>query len=335
MAIPAAILQAQRASLFGYGGDQYTYAPKRSVDRGFAIYSGQGLGADLPAYDLNAPGAVAELKRALVALAAFESDVFKKAAADVATEQTWKAITDDDSWDGPAAEELLLAISRYRGAGVQIGEPYVQQGLPGGPPQPAVNGLELIAGAVRQRLAGAPAMTKYEAWRAQGCLLQATCFAPPSAISKPPDATPVTRTFVGNRLVPPAGADPTALANLAALDSQQQAAWKLALTASTEAERAGDAAVMATLRGLRDAAAQVAIASAPGRQGTTVDTSQEVACVQKGGFWTQDPPACTMPSALPQPGAPPSAQASMAGPLAIVAVAALGYWWVTKKKGGR
>jgi hypothetical protein len=320
MAIPAAILQAQRASLFGLGNE---------------IYSGPGLGADLPAYDLNTPGAVQELKRALVALASAESDPFKKSSAHVATEQTWKAIVDDDTWDGPAAEELLLAISRYRGAGVQIGEPYVQQGLQGGPPQPAVNGLELIAGAVRQRLAGVPAMTKYEAWRAQGCLLQATCFAPPSAVSKPPSDTPVTRTFQGLRLVPPTDATPASLATLAAADVTQQTLWQLAMKASTEAERAKLASFMTVARASRDAAAQAAIDSVPGRQGTPVDTTLEVACVQKGGFWDQGQLSCTMPSALPQPGAPPTAQASLAGPLVIVACAALGYWWVTKKKGGR
>ena len=339
MAIPAAILQAQRAALFGYGGDQYTYAPRHSVDRGFAIYSGQGLGAALGAYDLNAPGAVQELKRALVALAAAESDPFKKSGADVATEQTWKLITDDDNWDGPAAEELLLALSRYRPRAIlstlQIGEPYVQQGLPGGPPQPAVNGLELIAGAVRTRIGGVPLMTKYEAWRAQGCLLQATCFAPPSVISKPPDATPVTRSLAGSRLVPPASADPALLATVAAQDVTQQTLWQLALNAATEADRAQLSSSMTVARSARDAAATAAINSAPPRPGISVDTSTEVACVKQGGLWNQGQLSCTLPSALPPGAGPAPSQASLAGPLAILAVLGLGYWWATKKKGGR
>ena len=325
MTIPAAILRAQRASLFGLGN---------------AIYSGPGLGADLPAYDLGAPGVIRELKRALVALASAESDPFKKSAADVATEQTWKLITDDDEWNGPAAEELLLALSRYRPHAIlnalQIGEPYVQQGLPGGPPQPAVNGLELIAGAVRVRLGGAPLMKIYEAWRAQGCTFQATCLAPPSAMSKPPDATPVTRSLAGTRLVPPAtGVAPGLLASLAAQDVTQQALWQLALNASTEAERTQLANSMTVARHARDAAAIAAIDSVPIVPVIILPASTEGDCVKQGGFWEPAGQTCTMPGALPPGPTPGPSQASLAGPLAIVGLLALGYWWATKKKGGR
>jgi len=332
MTIPAAILRAQRASLFGLGN---------------AIYSGPGLGADLPAYDLGAPGVIRELKRALVALASAESDPFKKSAADVATEQTWKLITDDDSWDGPAAEEFLLAISRYRPHAIidalHISEPYVQQGLPGGPPQPVVNGLELIAGAVRQKIGGVPAMVKYEAWRAQGCTFQATCFAPPSTISKPPDATPVLLTQRGVRIVPSANADPAQLGLVAALDAQQQAVWKFAMAATNEQQRAQLASSMVSARTTRDAAALAAGGVVPPQPPQPVQpgppvvvTPAETACVTAGGFWDPSKLACTMQSAPPAPAPePPPSQASLAGPIAILAVLGLGYWWATKKKGGR
>jgi hypothetical protein len=139
-------------------------------------------------YDLNAPGAVLELKRALVALAQAGADPLKS-PADPIQETVWKEIIltgpHAESWEGAAADELVTAISRYA-PGSEIAGPYIQlggsnfgkYGIVGGA-QPTAAGLEVIAGAVEVKLSGQPAMQQYLKWRGG-------TFAPPSTVSGPP-----------------------------------------------------------------------------------------------------------------------------------------------------
>jgi len=318
------IARMQHEQILGLGGETYTYGQIRHA----LPYS--GLGADLAPYDLNAPGAVAEVKRSLRSLAEAESDPFKKCPIEVVTETTWKDLTDDDVWDEAAAEEMLLAASRYRGMGWQVPPPYVQQGEPGGGPQPSVNGLELIAGAANQRLGGSTKMKLYEAWRKAGCTFQATCFDPPSAVSRPASETAVTRTLVtGPRKVAPPTATDDYQAAIKAADDYQQALWMQAAEAPNETERLRLALFMKQAAQARDAVVDAAAAAAPVRTGTTTVDDANRKCQDAGGKYDVATGICT--------GAKKK-EPSQAGLYIGVGLAAVALFWAlgsASKKGGR
>lgn len=253
------------------------------------------FGADLPPYDLGAQGAVAEVKRALRALGELHADPLRNPpGTDIATETTWKAITlHDDLWDDVAAEEFLLAVSRYRGLGWQVPEPYAQLGEPGAAPQPTIGGLELIAGAVHDRLGGSPPMVRYEQWREAGCVV---CFDPPSAMSRPPATTPVFRTKqIPLVHTPPADAPKDLLAKVVAADAAQQSLWLQATMAETEAARAKFAVAMQAARVARAVAVQAAVDAAPERTGVTLLDEAFRQCVAKRWIWDPYEKKCSPP----------------------------------------
>ena len=136
-------------------------------------------------YNLNDPVAITELKMALYELAKRDSDPLRNPENPI-LETRWRdMILDGDyatSWDGASADEFVLAISRYAspsgitGPHMQIAGSRFGKGILGGP-QPTAKGLEVIAGAVNQRLGGLPQMPSYLAWRGGGA------FDPPSAWS--------------------------------------------------------------------------------------------------------------------------------------------------------
>lgn len=306
-------------------------------------YSGMGLGALLVPYDLGQPGRVAELKRVLYALGKAGADPFKKAPGAVITETTWQSVTDDDTWDGAAEDELVLAVSRYRGMGWQVPEPYVQKGpvVGGGGPQPAVNGLELLAGAANEALAGAVKMKLYEAWRKDGCALSATCFDPPSAISRPPTETVVVPTQnTGLRLALPASAPEAFHALVHVHDLQLENLWKAGLSSTTEAERQDVANALAQARAARTAVVTALLAEPAARspQGTT--QAPEETCKHIGGTWQPATELCRLPmppppGLTPKPPPPKSSPGLGTTEIAIVAAALVGIVLWARHSSGR
>jgi hypothetical protein len=181
----------QREALMGYGGG---YERAGAAERQASPYIELGaMGQDVQGdtskpFDLNAPGVVVEIKKALVALAQADADPLRN-PDDPIQETVWQHIVlqgpHADAWEGAAADELVTAMSRYapttglQGPFVQLGgSKFGKYGIVGGA-QPTAQGLEVLAGAVQQRLGGQPAMTKYLAWRGGA-------FAPPSTVSGPP-----------------------------------------------------------------------------------------------------------------------------------------------------
>jgi hypothetical protein len=289
-----------------------------------------GFGAIDKPFDLKAPGAIQEVKRALVALAAYEADPFRS-KEDPATELIWKHIDPTSpSWDPMTAMEYALAVGRYAqeyGTGLfDIPPPYAQMSDPG--PQPTATGLELLAGAVAQHLGGTPAMPMYLAWRSLGCTV---CLAPPSKVSGPKPTDPVLPTddFGTKFLYPPPAElakDPEAGAALAKLEAELAGDWKTAMTAKHETERATIAFKYLTDRIGRDALVAMLIARAKVRIGTTtVDPSTIQACLEHGGSWNTVTNGCE---------ARPMTTASAGGSIPVVgivvaagATAAVLYWW--------
>lgn len=161
-----------------------------------AFASGLGQASSQP-YDLNVPEHVIELKLALFELAKRDADSFRN-PDDPIKERRYKDMILDGryaaSWDGATADEFVMAISRYQGDSslsgpfMQIGGSRFGAGIVGGP-QPTAQGLEVIAGAVEQRLGGTPKMSNYLGWRGGA-------IPPPSSISGPDEnavVTPVRR----------------------------------------------------------------------------------------------------------------------------------------------
>jgi hypothetical protein len=143
----------------------------------------------------------------------------------------------------------------------------------------------------------------------------------------PPATTPVTPTLTtGPRLVAPSSADPAALARLALYDAALQAQWQIALTAQNETQAASYAASMSFAQKNRDAAAQLAIDSAPGRQGVTVLDTAMTNCLNVSGNWDPVAQVCTPGTGISP--AAPAAQASMVGPVVILGALAAGAYYL-------
>lgn len=283
MRTPLSIIsQAQSSALFGFG-------------------SPYGLSGADTSYDFAAPGAVAEVKRALKALAKAGADPLGPANADKVTETVWQGLDETDVWDLIAAEEMLLFVSRFKNRfmGVNSNVPYMQTGIYPGGPQPTVNGLELLAGTVNERLLGVPKLALYEAWRGG-------VFAPPSVISRPAVNTPVTPTFnVQPNVTAPVDATQEAKAAVALADAALVSAWQRALDVQTEQERAGSAAEMNSAAVYRASAVTNAAATSMSNQALSAQ------CATDGGKWDAPLQTCRMP----KPAVPvePVAVASVAG----------------------
>jgi hypothetical protein len=190
------VAREQQVALMGDyeqpGQLEAAYTPYRSDNGHWAL----GQPGETP-YDLNVPEHVLELKTALYELAKRDTDPFRNPGNPI-LEERWKDMILDgryaSSWDGASADEFVLAISRYvPGSGItgpfmQIAGSKFGRGILGGP-QPTAKGLEVIAGAVQQRLGGVPPMTSYLKWRGG-------TINPPSDWSGPGDEAvvlPITR----------------------------------------------------------------------------------------------------------------------------------------------
>lgn len=289
MRVPTLISRAQSSSLFGLAG---------SMERGYSPYK-RAFGDEATAYDLNQPGAVAEVKAALRALAQVDSNPEGNPAPVIET--VWKAVGDDDVWDFPTALEFVLFVSRALGRhSTQV--PYTQQPMYPSLPQPSVMGLELLASEVNDRLKGVPSLKLYEAWR--GGPLR-----PPTVVNRPAPNTPVTPTFAirPNALLPQDAPQDKA-AVVAAADKELAASFAAAYGATNEIDR--------------DAAAHNAIAAMKSRSSAMLaasiasPTQQEHArqCLLDGGSYEFDKQRCVMPRPLGPP-LPPVVEPERSGAL--------------------
>jgi hypothetical protein len=251
-------------------------------------------GVETP-YDLNVPGAVLEIKKALVALAIWGSDPNLN-PDDPIQEQVWQGIQLDDSWDASVADELVLAMGRYKNL---FGDNHVQQG--GSPPtnmvgglQPTAAGLECLAGAVEEKLGGYPKMEKYLNWRGGA-------WDPPSWTSGPADNAQVipstNRGGMASTLdyVPlspeVSGEQKNAVL---VLDRQLSEAWKMLLNAENETQRAQIVNAIKGVRLIRNTAVLTINASVPPRQGTTiVESGGKYACEKSGGTYDTNTGNCS------------------------------------------
>jgi hypothetical protein len=233
----------------------------------YSPYISLPMGAlDVP-YDLNAPGVVLEIKKALIALATRGSDPTR--TSDPIQEDAWKNIVTvgdfTDAWDGPTADEFAMMISRYRG---YISGPYIQSyapppvGIVGGP-QPLARGLEALAGALENVLGSVPAMTKYLTWRDGR-------FDPPSTVSGPSESDPVTfckfqgQSWNALGYTPIWGSAPEYLKVQASdVDAQLFRAWARILEANDEFTRSAIYNEIKLLRTMHDGIARAANVGAP------------------------------------------------------------------------
>ena len=290
--------RVQAASLMG---------PYEPLDREEQAAPYVGVGDTSIPYDLGARGVIREVKHALKALGVLAAD--RHRTSDPAIERRYEAIVTEEevrSWDAASADEFAIAIGRYRGWGLQVPWPWAASS-PGGP-QPTATGLELLAGAVNERLGGHPRMVMYEQWR-QGT------FAPPSRVSGPDaDAPIVPLNYFGvEHPLPPASVAPDIAEQIAASNLMLADAWTSAMTATTELERAELAATMQLGRSLRNTWVAQAQARAPEREGTTVvEPVAPEACVKLGGRWDAEQHRCMPPVQ--------TAETSGAAPWIILAV---------------
>lgn len=291
MAVPAIVSRAQRSSLFGIAGD---------MERDYTPYK-RAFGETSDAYDLNTPGAVAEVKAALRALAQAGSATLDNPAPIIET--FWKAIGDDDTWDAVTALEFVLFVSRNKDIGLLTVGPYTQQPTYPSMPQPAVMGLELLAGVVNERLKGVPALKIYEGWR--GGMMK-----PPGPMGKPTPDTPVTPTVnIEPRTTLPADAPQKYVDMVKASEVELNAATSAAYNAKNEIDR--DAAAHNAIAALKSRSNAMLAAS----KESTAQRQLEHQCVEDGGIYDYARQTCVIkkrPDQPPPQDRPPSDSGSVA-----------------------
>lgn len=313
-------------------------------------------------FDLSDPDAVLELKQALYQLALLDADPLRN-PVDRIREEAYKrmAMTGRyaSSWDGPSADEFVMAVSRYApdsgltGPFMTLGgSRFGKYGIVGGP-QPTAAGLELIAGAVEERLGGYPRMSRYLAWRGG-------VFDPPSETSGPgADAVvlPIQRHGAawqrdGYTVVDHDEGVPVWVAQVAEYDEALVECWHKASTLATDESSRWTyyRACMLPLREQRHEAAKRANANMPEPDcpagydydraraecvklpdvpSPETDQSRCIADAMKAGMSRrQAENKCLLPG---QKG--PIERAKSAAPaLAVGAAIGLGVWWWTSKK---
>ena len=145
-------------------------------------YEIRSFGQSREPYDLMAPGAVAEIKRALIALNSYWSDPNFN-PSDTQIEDTFKHIDVSpefiDAWDGPTADTFALTVGRHKDRFPALMPPARQEPLIQlpkfrdihgndvivGGPQPTVAGLEALAQAAHEVLKDTVQLDQYLAWR--------------------------------------------------------------------------------------------------------------------------------------------------------------------------
>lgn len=233
------------------------YERAQSGDRRYSPYD-SAFGQLKTPYDLNEPGAVAEIKVVLRELAKLRSDPL---GPDPITEDTWQFIDMSrehiDAWDGPTADEFLLAISRRRAtapsdAPFATASPVESKGrfeIIGGP-QPTVAGLELMAQASHKLLKDSVQLDNYLAWR--GGTLDDWFGGPPETLVIPTGKfgrrwNPRGWTFAW-RDGDVAKNSPVLITQLDMIEDSIKHSWNYAQQMTTEADRAARANILRDLR---------------------------------------------------------------------------------------
>lgn len=294
------VKRAQGIQLAGALENTYSYdfgaAPDEAREHELSPY--EGFGAISGSYDLNATGAVAEIKRALIELARH---------AGIQDQAVALLSRDSDQWSDAASIAFATMISRYRSSMPWgLSEPFMQTGQYPSKPQPAVNGLEMLAGAVNTELGDNSGyeLARYEAWRGG-------TFKPPSVISRPPSNAPVTPTydFTPNTFVPDDASSDQKQA-VADFDALTQGIAQHAMSAKTEAERAQATSAFLAASQDRESAALLAISSSDAMVKAAAD------CAAGGGAWQPNTQLCVLgptsvpPVPTPRPASQPIADGS-------------------------
>jgi hypothetical protein len=253
--LPAFMRRAQDVSLMGIGN----YERAQSGDRRYSPYD-SAFGQLQTPYDLNETGAVAEIKVVLRELAKLGADPL---GPDPITEETWQFIDTSpeyiDAWDGPTADEFLLAVGRRRATSAPVkNAPFATAALAEskgrfeiiGGPQPTVSGLELLAQAAHELLKDSVQLDNYLAWR--GGNLDDWFGGPPEALSIPTSRfgrqwDPRGWTFAW-RDGDVAKANPEMIAQLDMIEESIKHSWNYAQQTANEAYRANRANILRDLR---------------------------------------------------------------------------------------
>lgn len=284
------IRRAQSEQLFGFAGElEDVYSPYQGGTR--------SLGDTSLPYDLNAPGAVAEIKNALRGIAALQSQKevvvgpVKVASVDPVQETVWQQMGSDDTWNLATALEFVFFATR-NGLDKQFPAqpPYFVDGKYPSGPQPTVSGLELLASAVNTLLSDSSSKLKiYEAWRGG-------VFSPPSFVSQPSSDAKVVQTanFRPTTFLP---ADASAASKQALADADNKVAfsWKAAAASKDESQR------VAVAKQLTDAATEREKVISDASMTTPSLKTAEQNCIESGGTWNAAKQTCIIQREPPPP----------------------------------
>lgn len=249
------------------------YESAGTVEREYSPYDAFGV---VEPYDLNVPGRVAEIKSVLIALAKHRSDPLRTPAPNTQKEDLWKHINTTtefvDAWDGPTADEYVVAMSRYKDllhpsmpANRQspLAQIHKMKDVNGndviiGGPQPTVAGLEALAQAAHRILKDSVQLDSYLQWRGGSleCSILGPSCKPPESVVLPtnikgPDWNPRGWTAAW-RNGPNATKYPNLLPMLDAIDVQLEVQWTQAPADKNEDERSMRANALVQYREQRD-----------------------------------------------------------------------------------
>lgn len=261
-----------------------------------------------PSYDFSLPGAVTEVKRALVALALKE-----------ALDHT--DLSTDDVWDAETALEFALMVGRHRSRWPwALSDPFMSDAPYPSSLQPTVNGLELLAGAANAELDKTSKLSTYETWRGGA-------FAPPSVISRPPPTAGIRPTYaISPRTFVPSDAPADLAAAVGALDTMKKQLLLSAIVANSEPLRAEIRSAYGHVVDDREQAVAGAI------QGSDLVARARADCQGASGQWDDPSETCTMPGRLPASASVSGTDPTGAGVLVMLGLVGAGLYFVLGRK---
>jgi len=253
------------AKILGFGFDTVGGAP---YVRGAMAGDDLDPKALATPYDLNVPGRVLEVKRALAAVG----------EADQGKETLWRLLTPDDVWDDAVANEYVIFVSRWKGRLTCYPFPMLQFAM--GSVHPTFTGLLMLDAAYRRVGGGTLAALRFcETGPAStGSMVQLETFLAGQPLSagatvpllrKSVEQVKVAPSGAVVHPVPPADGDATLLAQYTSIEQAMQQMWVSLTKAVTDDARILSVQALDQAMRRRDDLAKQIIAKAGGRQGTT------------------------------------------------------------------
>jgi hypothetical protein len=281
-------------------------------------------------YDLNVPGRVLEVKRALAAVGGY----------DRGKETLWRLLSPDDTWDDSAEDEYVIFVSRWKDRLKCYPFPMLTFSM--GAVHPTFSGLLMLDAAYRYA-AGGVVQDVLNVFTLRGCdtgspsagampMLETFLAGTPQSeknaillLRKGAELVKVTPSGALSHPVPPPDIDADLFAQYTSVDQSMKEIWTSLAKAVTDDARVLSVQALDQARRQRDDVTRQILAKAGTRTGTT--EVENVGRCDAGLVWDKTVGKCVPPVT------PPPGQAAITpGGWALIAASAGAIVWALRGK---